>query len=228
MISGIYKITNLVNKKFYIGSAVNFKIRFSTHISELNSNTHSNKHLQNAWNKYGKENFLFEILESVENKENLLLREQYYFDTLNPEYNICKKAGNNLGIKYSEESRKKISENHADVSGENNPMYGKKGELSPNYGKIHTEETKEKIRLGIGDRSGKNNPMHGKKHSPETIKKMRMSSTQRNSLSKLNWDDIRKIRAMHKEKLAIKEIAATFKVSASNIRMIVKNITWKE
>jgi len=173
MNSGIYKITNLVNGKFYIGSSVNVKNRFSTHISELNSNTHGNIHLQRAWNKYGQDNFKFELIEIVEDNKLLLEREQFFLDTFEPSYNICKNASNHLGLKYSDESRKKISENHADVSGVNNPMYGLKGELSPNYGKNHKEETKQKIKLAIGDRTGQNNPMHGRKHSSETLEKMR-------------------------------------------------------
>lgn len=181
MNSGIYKITNLVNGKFYIGSAVNVKNRFSTHVSELNSHTHDNRHLQRAWDKYGKDKFKFELIEEIKEKELLLEREQFYIDNFNPDYNICRIAGNTAGRKFTEESKKKISENHADVSGENNPMYGKKGELSPNFGKQHKEETKEKIRLAIGDRSGHNNPMHGRRHAPETLEKMRKRWEERKS-----------------------------------------------
>ena len=47
-----------------------------------------------------------------------------------------------------EETRNKMSKNHVDVSGENNPNYGKRGELSPLFGRHHSEETKEKIRQG--------------------------------------------------------------------------------
>lgn len=46
---------------------------------------------------------------------------------------------------YSDEYRKKISENHADVSGENNPMFGKHGKDNPNYGRHQSTDTKEKI-----------------------------------------------------------------------------------
>lgn len=188
MNSGIYKITNLVNGKYYIGSAVNTKGRFATHISQLNSGKHGNKYLQKAWDKYGKENFKFEVIEEIYDKNILLEREQFYLDTFCPQYNICKTAGNTLGRKFSEETKKKISENHADVSGEKNPMYGTKGELSPNYGKEHTEETKQKIRLAIGDRTGYNNPMHGRKHSPETLEKMRKKWEER-KINKRNEND---------------------------------------
>jgi len=51
--SGIYKILNTVNNKFYIGSAVNLNSRFRTHKANLINNKHPNKHLQAAFNKYG-------------------------------------------------------------------------------------------------------------------------------------------------------------------------------
>lgn len=61
-ICGIYKIENTINKKAYIGQSKNIPLRFSNHKYELNKNIHPNHHLQRAWNKYGKENFIFEIL----------------------------------------------------------------------------------------------------------------------------------------------------------------------
>lgn len=80
-ISGVYKITNTVNGKFYIGSSKNIKNRWFKHTALLRHNKHENLHLQNAWNKYKEENFVFEILELCE-LEDLLIREQYYLDTL--------------------------------------------------------------------------------------------------------------------------------------------------
>ena len=62
MLSGIYKITNKVNGKFYIGSANNLKRRKWEHFCNLKHNKHCNKKLQYSYNKYSKENFKFEIL----------------------------------------------------------------------------------------------------------------------------------------------------------------------
>ena len=59
------------------------------------------------------------------------------------------------GKTVSEETRKKISENHADVSGENHPMYGRTGENHPMYGKHHSEEARKKMSEA---KSGENNP----------------------------------------------------------------------
>ena len=103
---GIYMIVNLVNGNRYIGSSKNIQQRLQTHRSELRHQYHGNIHLQNAWNKYGEKNFDYSILEFCE--ENIRIsREQYYVDTLKPEYNIS------VDIvelpSYSKESRAKLS-----------------------------------------------------------------------------------------------------------------------
>ena len=59
----VYKITNKINGKFYIGSSINITDRELRHKSDLSCGTHHSKHLQRAYDKYGKENFKFEILE---------------------------------------------------------------------------------------------------------------------------------------------------------------------
>lgn len=112
--SGIYFIINEINGKIYIGSAVNFRIRWNVHQSNLNLNVHENKLLQNAWNKYGAENFRFQVLEYVEDKTKLLEIEQNWLDWTKCYerkigYNILKIAGSNLGYKASVETKAKIS-----------------------------------------------------------------------------------------------------------------------
>ncbi len=91
MKSGIYKITNIKNNNFYIGSAINIDNRIRSHKSTLSKNKHHNIRLQNAYNKYGIKYFLFEIIEYCDNL-HLLVREQHYLDILNPHYNIAKNA----------------------------------------------------------------------------------------------------------------------------------------
>lgn len=108
MATGIYLITNTINQKCYIGSAVNFKNRWQKHKRDLIKNIHKNNHLQNAYNKYGNV-FIFDILANC-NKEDLLYFEQKCIDLLKPEYNICKIAGSSLGVKRSAETKAKCSE----------------------------------------------------------------------------------------------------------------------
>ena len=113
--SGIYKITCLINNKIYIGSAFSLSNRMSTHKYTLKNKKHKNKHLQNAWDLYGEESFLFEILEIIEDKTTIIEKEQYYLDlykSYNKEigFNRAKIAGNTAGIVPSLETRQKQSE----------------------------------------------------------------------------------------------------------------------
>ena len=92
MKSGIYQIRNTVNGKLYIGSSHDIKFRWKQHKSSLRRNKHHSLILQRAWNKYGEDCFEFEVIKDVE-IESLIESEQFYFDMLNPDYNVSKKAG---------------------------------------------------------------------------------------------------------------------------------------
>lgn len=98
MESGVYKITNLINGKFYIGSSKNLNRRKAEHTYRRKNLKYINSILKNAVLKYGYANFLFEIVEIVENVDFLCTREQYWIDTLKPEYNMRKIAKSNLGL----------------------------------------------------------------------------------------------------------------------------------
>lgn len=102
-ISSIYKIENLVNGKFYIGSAAFTYSRWGQHRKRLRENKHHNAHLQAAWNKYGEAQFRFCIVEKVKWCKDLIRREQYWLDTTQCYdrgigYNIARIAGSTLGI----------------------------------------------------------------------------------------------------------------------------------
>ena len=120
---GVYKITNKINGKFYIGSSVDIEHRWQQHVNALKGNYHCNIHLQSAWNKYGSENFNFEILEEC--KDDIVRkREQYYIDNThclnrNIGYNISPQT--DMSLK-SDETKKKISDSkRGKYVGEQNP-----------------------------------------------------------------------------------------------------------
>lgn len=79
------------------------------------------------------------------------------------------------GKRHSEETREKMRNNHADISGKNHPNYGtsRYGKDNPNYGNRYSEETRRQISENHADMSGEHNPMYGKKHSENTRIKMR-------------------------------------------------------
>lgn len=113
----VYAITNLVNGKRYIGSTKNLQRRRGGHIRALMAGRHINKHLQSAWDKYGKEAFKFCILCKVNSTDELLDAEQAWLDGFKPEYNKAKNAarptlgmpGSMKGKHHSLETRSKIS-----------------------------------------------------------------------------------------------------------------------
>jgi group I intron endonuclease len=156
---GIYKITNIINDKVYIGSSVDVKNRIRHHKFHLSKNTHNSPKLQNAYNKYGSESFIYEIIEIVETKELLLEREQFYIDSYvsyKLGYNSRHKAEANYGLSPSAETRKKISDSL-------------KGRIGPNKDKIVSDETKAKISEA---KKGKPSNRKGSKHSEESKEKM--------------------------------------------------------
>jgi len=59
--SGIYMIENLINHKVYIGQSQDIERRQKDHMRHLKHGNHDNPHLQNAWNKYGADNFRFVV-----------------------------------------------------------------------------------------------------------------------------------------------------------------------
>jgi len=164
MISGVYQILNTVTNKIYIGSTVNIDKRQREHFNLLQRNKHPNNHLQNAWNKYGFDSFVFELLETTESdKDSIVEREQYYLDTLQPfgdhGYNICEVAYSCLGIKRSDETKQRLSE-------------AKLGNKNPNYGKTASVETRKKL---SDAKSGDKHWSYGVSPSNETLEKIRIS-----------------------------------------------------
>ena len=113
-LSGIYKITNTLNNKCYIGSAVNIKTRLYKHLYELKKQTHRNNYLQKSFNKNGCEVFDVEILELFEKinyQELLNIEKTYilYFDSIKKGYNLM--LDNSSFLTDLNKSKKHIDEN---------------------------------------------------------------------------------------------------------------------
>lgn len=97
----IYKITNLVNDKVYIGQSIrDVQQRFTRHINDALNNK-LDTHFARAIRLYGKDNFTIEIIDTAETQDELNRKEQYwirYYDSIHRGYNetdaICKCGGN--------------------------------------------------------------------------------------------------------------------------------------
>lgn len=117
---GIYKITNTIDNRSYIGQSKDIKLRFRKHKYRLNKGIHHNCFLQRAWDKYGETFFAFEVLEECL-EEELNLRETYYislYDAFNRGFNMSVGGEGALGYRHSEEARKSMQ---ARNKGRNNP-----------------------------------------------------------------------------------------------------------
>ena len=161
---GIYRIDG-PNGKVYVGSAKNISKRLIDHKRRLRSGGHVNQKLQNAWNAYGEESFTFHVMELVYDKRQLIEREQFwidYLDAVKSGYNILMDAKSRLGLKASDETRKKQSDAHK--GRKHGPMSDEqKAYLSSLYkGKKRDDEFRRRVSEGL----------KGRRHSEETIKKL--------------------------------------------------------
>lgn len=108
---GIYSIKNKINGKIYIGQTQDIDKRWNQHINNLNKNKHINIYLQNAWNKYGQDNFDFNVIEITNTKIELNDKESYYiklYKSNNSEYGYNLTNGGE-GYSLNEDVKERIS-----------------------------------------------------------------------------------------------------------------------
>ena len=138
-ISGIYKIVNKVNGKYYVGSSNDIHSRWYAHKHHLKHKKHWNAHLQKAYDKYGCENFIYLIIETNIEHNCLLKVEQKHLDIAKLEKCRCYNIGFVAGrVEMTPEIRKKIS-------------LSSKGRISPRKGIKWTDEQKlrmSQIKMG--------------------------------------------------------------------------------
>lgn len=187
----IYKTTNIVNNKIYIGQKKSPKFLGDSYLG-------SGKKLKIAISKYGRENFKVELLEEINCLEDMDVREIYWISFYRSTdrkigYNISKGGNVNRTFvgennpfyhkKHSEESRKKMSEHNSRwMLGKHHTEETKKKISEAEKGKHIKEETKEKLKI-----AAKNNPnygMRGKHVSEETKKKLSESKKGKPSKAK--------------------------------------------
>lgn len=176
----IYRIRNVVNQKFYVGSTTNPKVRFRTHRKKLRSNTHHCKHLQAAWNKYGGECFKFEVVEVLIGDSDLQAAEDVWLTEHVGEKN-CYNAGVRsgapwrgvYGAQHPSFGKPVSAEQKADISRTLKEFYAAAPENHPRWGKSHTEESKAKIRAARkGKMSGVEHYRYGTTLSKEVREKI--------------------------------------------------------
>ena len=195
-ISGLYRIINKINNKFYIGSTTNIIERFYNHRSQLNRNIHDNSYLQRSWNKYGKDNFDFITLKECEEKD-LITEEQKELNTHFGNdycYNLSPSADVSMrGVPRSEEVKLKIS-----LAQKGKPRWNKEQKKYfsiINKGRKHSKETIEKFK---GRKSSFENIEKAQKFNDGRVYSKKhctnISTTKLSKQKKFNDDEIEKIR----------------------------------
>jgi group I intron endonuclease len=151
--SGVYSFKNKLDGKRYIGTSVDLEKRKRQHLRGLRRNKHENSRLQNAWNKYGEDNFEYEVLQRCPKVECVEWEAAWIliFETTDRDkgYNICPHGTCKLGTKFSDEAKAKMSaaqKRRLENPDTREEMLSRlrKGPLS-NIGKKRSKETRKKI-----------------------------------------------------------------------------------
>lgn len=162
----IYKICNIVNGKFYVGSTVDSRKRFWAHRKALRAGTHDCTYLQRAWNKYGEDCFKFEIIEQLGSREELYPAEQRWLDEHFGQaycYNVAAHADSPM--------RDASPEMRALLAERTKAWLEREGH--PRTGAEHTEQTKKQMSaMRKGKASGIEHYRYGKTVSEEVRKKI--------------------------------------------------------
>lgn len=222
---GVYKIINTINGKFYVGSSKNIPSRISRHFYELKRNSHHSAYFQRAYNKYGKENFIHEVVLEC---DNFVEEEQKILDNLDwsLSYNVSKAAGGGDTYTHNpnkEKVRLKLIET-LKISWANPILrYGKdnfnwRGGVSKsectNCGKEIKGDSEfcSPCYFAQRDISGSKNPFFGKTHSDETIAKLKKKNP---TTQKVVIDDV--------EYSSMLEASKVLQVHSNTITNRVKN-----
>lgn len=158
MKSGIYRIRNTTNDDCYIGSSYDLSRRNKDHWRLLKKGNSHNILLQRAWNKYGENSFVFEILAKCP-KEYLFKLEQWFVDTIDPKYNVCKEdVSVPIGLRHYGYSEREQYKEIAKERIKNNPKFGWKsrvilqmsdtGEILKEYASLKEYATEHHCAIG--------------------------------------------------------------------------------
>ena len=159
---GIYCIRNVIDNKRYIGQSIHVQIWKYEHFESLRKGTHFNPHLQAAYNLYGSDNFIFEILEECPT-DKLSDLEIYWISFFGG---------------YTSDNLYNISPGGKSNAGECNPRYGK--HWSEDWKSVQSKKMKYYFSIP------ENHPMYGKHHSQETRLKLSNAHSGRAQPKELN------------------------------------------
>jgi group I intron endonuclease len=190
-IIGVYKISNLVSDRYYIGYSKNINKRFYVHRCKLKNSCHDNIFLQRAYNLDGEDKFIYEIIHRCNTEKEAKEIELQYLTDLSIRdklYNLnYNNSGGDLLTNHpdKESIREKIIKSYTETISkmsceERKEKYGKIGEKNGMYGKTHTEEARKILsEIKKNKNTGEENSFFGKHHTKETKQKFSEIAKQR-------------------------------------------------
>jgi group I intron endonuclease len=231
----IYKATNKINGKIYIGlTTQTLDFRKYKHKSDSES-MRKNRVFNKAIRKYGWDSFIWEIIDTAESVKELKEKEMFWIEHFNSYvlaeksngYNMTRGGDGSEGLLHSEESKKKMKQNHANFKKENHPQWGMK----------FSEERKRKLsEIRKGKYTGEKHPFYGKKLSDshkqnmsKTLLEKGLRKGEKNGRAILNREIVVKIHTLYNaKKFTQKELGEMFSVSKSTISAIINGKIWSD
>lgn len=205
-ISCVYKITNTLNGKVYIGQTVDYRKRKVGHFSYLRRNAHRNRYLQKSFNKYGESSFKMEIIKecAVDELDKLEIYYMRKYNSIDKTLGYNMVIGGNTNKSFPDYIRQKMSRSQK--------------------GRIISEEHRKRI--------GKWHK--GKTISPKNIEKANKTKKdnqiqwgETNPNAVLTNDDVEKLIKDMLNGLTVEDVMKKYKCSRQTVYGITRNRTYK-
>ena len=205
-ISCVYKITNTLNGKVYIGQTVDYRKRKVGHFSYLRRNAHRNRYLQKSFNKYGESSFKMEIIKecAVDELDKLEIYYMRKYNSIDKTLGYNMVIGGNTNKSFPDYIRQKMSRSQK--------------------GRIISEEHRKRI--------GKWHK--GKTISPKDIEKANKTKKdnqiqwgETNPNAVLTNDDVEKLIKDMLNGLTVEDVMKKYKCSRQTVYGITRNRTYK-
>lgn len=223
----IYKIENKINHRVYIGLTSDFRKRRNKHRSELSKGMHSNPNLQSDYDYYGKDVFLFSVIENCSEEDGKDIEDYWieYFGGIesNLVYN-CQNNKQQNKLMVEHQNAKKIGRSMSESF--KSMMRDKMIVNNPMRGKHHTDVTRKKLsesHLGeknhMYGKTGEKSPNYGRKHSKQAKEKCRLAN-----LGKRKYDNdfIEKLRGDYRLIGTYSGVAEKYNINVTSVTNLIK------
>lgn len=215
----IYAIHCKINNKIYIGQTVNYKNRIQYHKNVLRKNKHTNPYLQEDYNKYGEDNFIFYKLEDNIFDNLNLVKETYYMNLYGGtnSYNIYNVKGNfnDDNILYAKSKVVHFNGNYASFKGHTHTVSSKQ-QIAKSLKQAYIDGRHKLAGAVTKDCIGKNNSFFGKHHTEDVKQKLSEMKT------KYKPEFINELKQLRLSGMSIKDISEKYNMNKNVTGNLIK------